>query len=570
MSKAPQHRRPTSEGASIFAILGQYPGFWSHAFVLSLVINVLAFAVPIHMLQVYDRVLASAHIETLLVISAAVVLALIFQGVLDSFRSRLLFGLGQTFESKWRHGVFDLLIKDAPWRRQFAAINPWSMVQSIKQYIASPWMGAWLDLPWVPLYLVVIYQFHPIMGLTALLGSSLMVVIAIINHRSTHADTSAMLNLAQSARESMDLSMRQSEAIQGLGMQRQVQSAWLKLLDAYNLKATDSHVRSSASLAFSKFFRFFLQVAVLSLGAYLVIRNEMSAGAIIANSILLTRALAPIELISSGWKNTQETLVAIKRLGTLPESASQPVAEGTSIQTKPQGQLQADNLFLHVGHPPKPMIKGVSFSLNGGDVLAIIGPSGSGKTTLLRLMLGIIEPTGGAAKFDGSESGSFGPHFFKQHVGYLPQQVMLFPGTVSQNIARLDNPAQEQLMAAAQLAGCHDMIMQLPEGYDTPISPTGNSLSLGQQQRIGLARALYGQPKYLFLDEPNANLDAEGDAALLKAIEQSAAQGTTIVCIAHRSSVLKHSSKILMLRQGQVFAFGPRDEVLKKLATPNT
>jgi ABC-type protease/lipase transport system fused ATPase/permease subunit len=210
-----------------------------------------------------------------------------------------------------------------------------------------------------------------------------------------------------------------------------------------------------------------------------------------------------------------------------------------------------------------------SITLDGGDVLAVIGPSGSGKTTLLRLLLGIIAPTGGSARFDGSENTAYGPLFFKHHVGYLPQQVMLFPGTIAQNIARLDAVEHDKLMAATQLAGCHDMIMQLPEGYDTPISPNGNTLSLGQQQRLGLARALYGDPKYLFLDEPNANLDAEGDAALLKAIEHCAARGTTIVCIAHRSSVLKHCSKILMLRQGQVYAFGPRDEVLQKLALPN-
>lgn len=557
-----------SDATTALTMLGRHPGFWSHAFVLSLVINLLAFAVPIHMLQVYDRVLASGHVETLLVITGAVLMALIFQGVLDSFRSRLLFGLGQVFEKTWREGVFHLLIQDAAWRRQFVSINPWSMVQSVKQYIASPWMGAWLDLPWVPLYLLVIYLFHPLMGLTAVLGSLLMILIAVINHKSTYADTSKMLNLSHGARENMDLSMRQAEALQGLGMRHQALKAWVDQLDLYNEKATVNHLQSSAASAFSKFFRFFLQVAVLTLGAYLVIRNEMSPGAIIANSILLTRALAPIELISSGWKNTQESLVALKRLSTLPASASAVHEPGISIPTQPQGKIQADNLFLHVGQPPKPMIKGVSFGLDGGDVLAVIGPSGSGKTTLLRLLLGIIEPTGGTARFDGSETAAYGPSFFKQHVGYLPQQVMLFPGTIASNIARLDTVDQEQLMAATTLAGCHDMIMQLPDGYDTPVNTHGSGLSLGQQQRIGLARALYGMPKYLFLDEPNANLDTEGDTALLSSIERCAAQGTTVICIAHRSSVLKHCNKILMLRQGQVFAFGPRDEVLKKLAPP--
>lgn len=559
-------QKPSAGSQSSLRLYSQYQAFWSHAFVLSLIINVLAFAVPIHMLQVYDRVLSSGHFETLWVITAAVLLALMFQGVLDSFRSRLLFGLAQVFEKNWRSSIFSLLLRDAAWKRQFSTPSPWALLQNIKQYIASPWMGAILDLPWVPLYLLVIYWFHPIMGLTALLGAILMVAIAFTNHHRTNAFTVEMFNQSQRARDSMDLSFRQAEAIHGLGMQQEALRAWTQQLDDYNTKAAGSHVRTSGASAFSKFFRLFLQVAVLSVGAYLVLRNEMSAGAIVANSILLSRALAPIELISSGWKNTQEMWVALKRLGSLPLQADTEDNDETTPSSLPSGALIAEGLYLHLGQPPKPLIKGVGFSLEPSDVLAIIGPSGSGKTTLLRMLLGIIEPTGGTCRFDGSEATAYGTGFFKNHVGYLPQQVMLFPGTVAQNIARLGPIDNDKLFAATQLAGCHDMIMQLPEGYETQLSINSNNLSLGQQQRIGLARALYGQPRYLFLDEPNANLDSEGDAALLRAIEQAAAKGTTIICIAHRSSVLKHCSKILMLRQGQVLSFGPRDDVLKKMA----
>lgn len=562
---APGHKTIAGSQSSL-NLLTSFKTFWSHAFVLSLVINLLAFAVPIHMLQVYDRVLSSGHLETLWVITGAVFVALIFQGVMDSFRSRLLFGLAQVFEKTWRSSIFNLLLRDAAWKRQFNTLSPWAMLQNVKQYIASPWMGAMLDLPWVPLYLLVIYWFHPIMGLTALVGALLMVAIAYTNHLRTNDFTVEMLNQSQRARESMDLSFRQAEAIQGLGMQPEALKAWINQLDDYNTKATESHVRTSGASAFSKFFRLLLQVAVLSMGAFLVLRNEMSAGAIVANSILLSRALAPIELIASGWKNTQEMWVSLQRLSSLPIQSDTMPSDETSINSMPSGALHAEGLYLHLGQPPKPLIKGVGFALEPSDVLAIIGPSGSGKTTLLRMLLGIIEPTGGTCRFDGSEATAYGASFFKQHVGYLPQQVMLFPGTVAQNIARLGPVDNDKLMAATQLAGCHDMIMQLPEGYETRLGFNIKDLSLGQQQRIGLARALYGEPRYLFLDEPNANLDAEGDAALLRAIEQAAAKGTTIICIAHRSSVLKHCSKILMLRQGQVLSFGPRDDVLKKLA----
>ncbi len=386
-------QRPSTGSQASLNLLSKYKAFWSHAFVLSLVINVLAFAVPIHMLQVYDRVLSSGHLETLGVITGAVFVALIFQGVMDSFRSRLLFGLAQEFEKTWRHSIFSLLLKDASWKRQFNSISPWAMLQNVKQYIASPWMGAMLDLPWVPLYLLVIYWFHPIMGLTALLGAILMVVIAYANHHRTNDLTVDMLNQSQRARESMDLSFRQAEAIHGLGMQQQALQAWIKQLDEYNVKAAENHVRTSGTSAFSKFFRLFLQVAVLSVGAFLVLRNEMSPGAIVANSILLSRALAPIELIASGWKNTQEMWAALKRLGSLPIRPDEITNDAPPLNSLPGGALHAEGLYLHLGQPPKPLIKGVGFSLEPSDVLAIIGPSGSGKTTLLRMLLGIIEPT---------------------------------------------------------------------------------------------------------------------------------------------------------------------------------
>lgn len=518
------------------------------------------------MLQVYDRVLSSGHLETLWVITGAVVLALLFQALLDALRSRLLYGLSQVFEKNWRTGVFDLLIKDFAWRRQLVSSNPWMMVQTVKQFVASPRMGAVLDLPWVPLYIFVMYLFHPLLGTTALVGSLLLVLFSIWNYRRTKEDTVETLYANQAARDTLDLTLRHSEAILGMGMTEAVRSRWQKQQDAVNEQSNAGHVVTATTSAFTKFFRMFLQVLVLSLGGYLVLRGEISAGAIIANSILLARALAPIELMASGWKSVQESFEALRRLGQLPMEPGAEMGSPMSVSSQPAGALQADNLFFHVGQPPRPVLKGVSFKLAPGDSLAIIGPSGSGKTTLIRLLLGIIEPTGGVCRFDGNEASSYGTGFFKQNVGYLPQKVMLFPGSVAENIARMGEMDAQMVEEAAKLAGCHDMIMQLPEGYGTQVGADGANLSLGQQQRIGLARALYGQPKYVFLDEPNANLDADGDAALLAAMSQCSQLGMTLICIAHRSSVLKHCNKVLLLNQGQVLSFGPRDEVLQKLA----
>lgn len=519
------------------------------------------------MLQVYDRVLSSGHLETLWLITGLVVVALVFQSLLDALRSRLLFGLGQVFEKRWRSGVFNLLVRDMAWRRQFSGTGPWVMVQSVKHFSASPLMGALLDAPWVPLYLLVIYWFHPLLGGMALLGAGLMLVFAVWGQRNTKQVTLDLLSAQQQARDTMDLTLRHAEAVVGLGMREDTRRLWTAQQEQSNEKANEGHLRSSSSSAFSKFFRFLLQVMMLSLGAYLVIEGEMSAGAIVANSILLGRALAPIEQLSSGWKSVQEAWNALHQVAKLPfEPNDASDNTGPGPQTQAAGVLQADNLFLHVGQPPRPLVKGVSFVLSPGDALAIVGPSGGGKTSLLRVLLGIAEPTGGVCRFDGNEASAYGPAFFKQHVGYLPQQVMLFPGTVAQNIARMGGFESEQVLLAAQDAGCHDMIMQLPDGYDTQVGVNGSNLSLGQQQRIGLARALFGRPTFVMLDEPNANLDADGDAALMQAMQRCTARKATVVCIAHRSSVLKHCNRVLLLQQGQVMAFGPTEEVLKKLA----
>lgn len=518
------------------------------------------------MLQVYDRVLSSGSLETLWVITGMVLVALVFQSVLDALRSRLLFGLGQVFEQQWRTGVFDLMVKDMAWRRQFAGVGPWSLVQSTKQFVASPLMGALLDAPWVPLYVVVIYLFHPLLGMVAFLGSMLMLLFAVWNHRNTKRATMEVLRANQQSRDSMDLTMRHAEAVLGLGMREDARALWQEQLENMNLKANEAHRRSASASAVSKFLRFALQVGMLSLGGYLVILGEMSAGAIVANSILLGRALAPIEQLSGGWKGVQEAWESMHQLAKLPVQPGMEPELAAAPQTQPAGHLQAENLFLHVGQPPRPLVKGVSFALQPGDALAIVGPSGGGKTTLLRLLLGVAEPTGGVCRFDGNEATAYGPAFFRQHVGYLPQQVMLFPGTVAQNIARMGPLDMQNVQTAANEAGCHDMIMQLPDGYETQVGTNGSNLSLGQQQRIGLARALLGQPRFVLLDEPNANLDAEGDAALMNAMARCTQRGATVVCIAHRSSVLKHCNKVLLLRQGQVMAFGPRDEVLQKLA----
>ncbi len=516
------------------------------------------------MLQVYDRVLTSTHVETLIVITGAVVFAMIIQSILDSIRSRLLFGLGLSFENTVQKQIYEISIIESAQRKQ--AQNLWGLSQSVKNFISSPWMGALLDLPWVPAYLIVIYLFHPIMGLAALIGALLMIIIAFFNFKITQKSTADAMALNTDAREYLDSSKQNAEAILGLGMLPSGEKMWATKTIEINNRLSQGFVLSASMTAFAKFFRMFIQVAMLSIGAYLVIRNEMSGGAIIANSIMLSRALAPIELISSGWKNMQEALLGLEKLLSLPLSSDLRKSRVSTTFTSPNGTLSVENLYYHIGSPPKPIIKGISFALNKGDVLAIVGPSGSGKTSLIRLMLGIWEPSAGVTRYDGADIEIFGSDFFLSHIGYLPQQVQLFPGTINDNIARLSEPDDESVIEAAKLAGCHEMIMQLPDGYHTRVGNNGCNLSMGQQQRIGLARAFYGNPSYLFLDEPNSNLDSEGDTALLKAIKKCSENGTTVVLVAHRTSILVNCSKMLFLKGGQQIVFGNKDEVLNKIA----
>ena len=540
--------------------------FFNHAFFISLLINLLAFAVPLHMLQVYDRVLTSGHGETLLVITSAVIFALILQGVLDTLRSRLLQSLAREFEKNLRDKIFALSVLSASKRRTGNFSILWQMCQSVKTFISGPWMGAFLDLPWVPLYLAVIYQFHPIMGLSSILAALMMILVALVNHKATQANTAKVTGLAQSAREHLDSSIRNAEAIKGLGMLPHVNRIWEQKLDQADDATSQTQSTATSLTSLSKFLRLFIQVWTLSLGAYLVINQEMSAGGIIANSIMLTKALSSIELISSGWKNIQEAMHGLQKLQAAENSPELQEQSKTTIVKAPEGRLSAENIFLHVDSPQRPILKGVSFSLERGDVLAIVGQSGSGKSSLIRVLLGIWEPSNGAARLDGTDVRSLGNDFFFDYVGYLPQQVLLYPGTVGDNIARLSERDKDKILDAAQAAGCHELITELPKGYDTDVGNNGGNLSLGQQQRIALARAMYGKPAYLFLDEPNSNLDSDGEAALKQAIASASQQGTTTVLVAHRSSMLSLCNKILVLKNGQQMIFGPRDEVLQKIA----
>jgi len=550
--------------ASLKVLGAEHRGVVVHAFFLSLAINLLAFAVPLHMLQIYDRVLSSRHIETLVTITFAILIALVIQALLDHIRSRLLFGLSRVFELQVQTPIYQQEIAEAARGPASTLSSPWFHSQTIKNFMNTPWMGSLLDLPWVPVYITVIFIFHPLLGQASVVGALIMIAIAFLSHKHSRKATAESNTLLSESRNNLELAKRNADAMLSMGMTGDAQREWEKRLANADEAAKGAFGFSSAVSAFSKFFKLLLQVTILSLGAYLVLRNEMSPGAIIANSILLSRALAPIELLASGWKGVQEASTSTIQLATFLQKPAKSLESPANNIGPSAGTVQVESLYFHRGNPPRPILKGVNFTLDQGDMLALIGPSGSGKSTLLRLIAGILVATGGACRLNGNEIQVYGDDFRKENIGYLPQHVTLFPGTIAQNIARLQDSGLSKLHDATATAGCHDMIMQLANGYDTEIDASGAGLSHGQQQRIGLARALYGNPTFIFLDEPNSNLDAEGDAALQYALKSIRERKATAIIVAHRSFVLSHCTKILMLKQGGVLAFGPRDEVLQR------
>ena len=333
-----------------------------------------------------------------------------------------------------------------------------------------------------------------------------------------------------------------------------------------NINSLNKLAFSSFSSSFTKFIRSFIQVGMLTLGGYYVIKGEMSSGAIIANSIMLTRALAPLEVISSGWKTLQESILAFSIINGIKNRKLNKTSKEFLFDDA-DNSIKCENLSFYVGTPPKPFIKSISFSINSGNVLAIIGPSGSGKSTLMRMLLGVQNPHGGSVKYGNTELSTLSNNFFSNKVGFVPQQLQLFPGSIGVNIARFSEKNLDLIIQASILSGCHDFISQLPDGYDTVLDSLRSNLSLGQQQRIALARAVYGKPSLVFLDEPNSNLDIEGELALVEMIKKLKADGVTVILIAHRTGILGCCDKLLVMNAGQIALFGERDEVLAKLSS---
>lgn len=536
-------------------------GLFAAVFVFSMFVNLLMLTGPLFMMQVYDRVLGSRSEETLLALFVLMAFLYLMMGLLDFARGRVMARAAARFQSLMDGRVFAAVLR----REVMVGGAPGGGLrdlEAVQRLVGSPVMLSFFDIPWTPVFLAGIFIFHPWMGALAVGGGGTLVLVALLNQWRTKAPVQEATVAAAKAEHLSNQLRAEAETVRSLGMQGASCQRWQqRRLKAQTLQMSAAD-RSGRFTTLSKTLRIFLQSAMLALGAYLVLQGLMTAGAMIASSILLGRALAPVEQVIGQWSLLQGAVKGWQNLGALLSEIPQE-AERTALP-RPKAQLDVQQLTVVPPGESQASLRMLSFSLEPGKALGVIGQSGSGKSTLARALTGVWRPAGGRIRLDGAALEQYDPDVLGQHIGYLPQRVTLFDGTIAENIAKLAmSPDAEQVVAAAKKAAAHDMIVRLPEGYDTRVSSAGGRLSGGQIQRIGLARAMFGDPVILVLDEPNSNLDNEGSAALNIAIRQMKAEGKSVLIMAHRPAAIQECDLLLVLEAGTKKAFGPRDEVLR-------
>lgn len=532
-------------------------------------VNILMLTGSLFMLQVYDRVLASRSIPTLIALVMLVTMLYAFMAIIDLIRSRVLLRVGQKVDERLHERIFQsIVLIPLQTGRKSDDLLPVRDLDQLRQFVTGPGPATFFDIPWVPLYLGVVFLFHYWLGIAAFCGIIVLTSLAYINERLTAEPMRAVAKSRTGRNAVAAASQRNAEVIAAMGMSRHLNRLWARHHADHMTATRDAGDVASSLTSATKAFRMFMQSALLAIGAWLVIKQMATPGVMIASSIITSRALAPIEQAIGQWRNFTAARQSYSRLNLIIEKVKDR-AVGMELP-RPKRELSVEKVTVVPPGTTKPAVGDVTFRLRAGDGLGIIGPSAAGKSSLVRTIVGAWMPVRGSVRFDGAAIEQWDRASLGRYIGYLPQDIELFDGTIAENIARFD-PAKTDtdVLEAARLAGVHDLILRLPNGYDTIIGEGGASLSAGQRQRIGLARALYGNPFLVVLDEPNSNLDQEGDAALTQAITAVRQRGAVVIVIAHRPSALSSVDLLLMLTEGRVKAFGPKDEVLAKvLARP--
>ena len=558
-----KHSRPVDE---LRAVLQASRNSFLYTGLFSAFINLLLLVPALYMLQVYDRVLASGSAMTLLVLTLLVVGLYAIMGALELVRSRILVRTSTRLDMALNGRLFAAMF-DANLRGGGqTGIQPIQDLTALRQFLTGHGLFGFFDAPWIPVYMAVLFLMHPLIGWLAVGGALILIALAIANELTTSKPLAMANRQAVASNNYLQGNLRNAEALESMGMLGNVHRRWLSQhVEMLKLQSLASD-RAGLLINASKTIRITLQSLILGVGAYLAIQQIVTPGVMIAGSILMGRALAPIDLLIGSWKGFLSARTAYDRLHGLLQSV--PARAVNMRLPDPTGQVSFQEVVAAPPGSNVAVLKRISFEVEPGEVIGVIGPSAAGKSTLARVMLGVWPTAAGAVRLDGAEIARWNREDLGPHIGYLPQDIELFDGTVSENIARFGTVDAQKVVVAAQRAGVHEMMLGLPKGYDTPVGLGGAVLSGGQRQRIGLARAMYGQPVLVVLDEPNSNLDEQGEAALVRAIAQLKSEGSTVFIITHRPSVLNGVDKILVLREGMLHLFAPREQVLPQFARP--
>lgn len=529
---------------------------------LTFVLNLLALVLPIYMLQVYDRVLTSGSIATLAYLTLIAVAILMVLGAVEAIRQVVVQRVGTRLEIDAGQRLLVVSLRGGQAQDSTGLIRDLAQARS---FLGSPVFSALLDAPFAPLFLLIVFLIHPMLGGLVLFGIAILLVLTILNQWALSGPLQRSSDAAANAGNLVIAFARSGEAVRSMGMARNAITAWGETT-AEALNAQDRSTRANAAFSgISRFVRLVVQLGILGLGAYLTLKQEITAGMIFATSLVSARALAPVDNLISGWKGLLQALASLRRIDRILARAG--VEPERMRLSPPKGQVVFEKVIYAPKGAPEPTIKGITLTVEAGEAICMVGPSGAGKSTFAKLAAGALTPSHGTVRLDGSDFENWDPDERGRFLGYLPQDVELLPYTIAQNIARLDNAATaEEIIAAANLADVTELVKKLPDGFDTRVGPGGLPLSGGQRQRIALARAVFRAPRVVVLDEPNAHLDSDGEAALNRTIAQLKAGGTTVIVVSQRSGVLQSVDRILFMRDGQIAASQSREEALARLS----
>jgi PrtD family type I secretion system ABC transporter len=537
------------------------------AAVFSFFSNVLFLAMPLYTFQVYGRVMVSQSQATLWVLTLITLFVFGVSAAIDDFRARILINYGilldQRVSGRLFSGLFDAAVRGDPSGRAQALRD----LDQFRQTLTGIGAAVFFDLPWIPVFLVVLFLIDPLVGVVTTVGAVVLLGLALMQERAIRPVVREATDAGLKSYAFTEAALRNGEVVRAMGMLPTLGRAWAAHRAVTIERGATAAEMSNFYTDMIKAFRLGMQVLIVAIGAYLILKGKLHQGMLFANMILASRALQPIEKIVGSWESLNNMIRAHERLNGVLQRAEPPSA--TTSLPRPRGRLTVEALNYAPPRAQKLILGNIIFAIEAGEVLGVVGPSGAGKSTLARLLMGIWKPNNGAVRLDGADVFSWERADFGRHVGYLPQDTELFAGTVRDNIARFrTDVTDEDVVRAAQLAGVHELILRMPKGYDTEVGEGGVILSAGQRQRVGLARAMLSDPAFIVLDEPNASLDAEGEEALMKAIEAMKANGATVVIISHKPGIFRAADKLLVMRDGRVELFGPRDQVMARLMKP--